>query len=70
MDSIYPKIEPGFVFSEDMNDELVKGFSSNLFGFKNAEDITANPRILKRKYYHSKNITLQHVPVKRSEYKK
>ena len=53
--SIYPKIETGFAFTKDMNDELVKEFNNQTFN-KSA--------ILKIKYYNPPDIILQHIPVK------
>ena len=53
--SIYPKIETGYAFTEDMNDELVKEFNNQTFN-KSA--------ILKIKYYNPPDIILQHLPVK------
>ena len=53
--SIYPKIETGYAFTEDMNDELVNEFNNQTFN-KSA--------ILKIKYYNPPDIILQHLPVK------
>ena len=53
--SIYPKIETGFAFTSDMNDELVKEFNNQTFN-KSA--------ILKIKYYNPPDLILQHLPVK------
>ena len=53
--SIYPKIETGYAFTSDMNDELVKEFNNQTFN-KSA--------ILKIKYCNPPDIILQHLPVK------
>ena len=53
--SIYPKIETGYAFTEDMNDKLVEEFNNQTFN-KSA--------ILKIKYYNPPDIILQHLPVK------
>ena len=53
--SIYPKIETVYAFTEDMNDELVEEFNNQTFN-KSA--------ILKIKYYNPPDIILQHLPVK------
>ena len=54
--SIYPRIETGFTFTEDMNDELVEKFNTCNFNRGSA--------ILEIKYYNPKNLTVQHIPVK------
>ena len=59
--SIYPKIETGYAFTRDMNDELVQKFNTGNF--------TQGSAILKIKYYNPKNLILQHLPVKEREKK-
>ena len=54
--SIYPRIETGYAFTPDMNDELVEKFDTGNFNQGSA--------ILKIKYYNPKNLTFQHLPVK------
>ena len=54
--SIYPKIETGYAFTPDMNDELVEKFNNQTF--------TQGYAILKIKYYNPKNLIVQHLPVK------
>ena len=59
--SIYPKIETGYAFTPDMNDELVEKFNNQTF--------TQVSAILKTKYYNPKNLIVQHLPVKEKEKK-
>ena len=54
--SIYPKIETGYAFTTNMNDELVENFKNQTF--------TQRSAILKIKYYNSKNLSVKHLPVK------
>ena len=54
--SIYPKIETGFAFTPDMNDEIVENFKILTF--------TQGSAFLKIKYYNPKNLIVQHLPVK------
>ena len=54
--SIYPRTETGYVFTTDMNDELVQKFNNQTF--------TQGSAILTIKYYNPKNLILQHLPVK------
>ena len=60
--SIYPRIETGYVFTRDMNDELVEKFNSGNFNQGSA--------ILKIKYYNPKNLIVQHLPIKERVSKK
>ena len=53
--SIYPKIETGYAFTKDMNDEIVNQFNTKTF---------TKSAILKIKYYNPKDTILQHIPVK------
>ena len=59
--SIYPRIETGYAYIRDMNDELVNKFNSGNFNQGSA--------ILKIKYYNPKNLIVQHLPVKEKEKK-
>ena len=59
--SISPKIETGYVFTPDMNDELVEKFNTSKF--------TRGSAILKIKLYNPKNLIVQHIPVKEEEKK-
>ena len=54
--SIYPKIETGYPFTPDMNNELVEKFNNQTF--------TQGSAILKMKYYNPKNLIVQHLPVR------
>ena len=54
--SIYPKIETGYAFTRDMNDELVEKFNIGKF--------TQGSPILKIKYYNPRDLIVQHLPVK------
>ena len=57
--SIYPKIESGYAFTKDMNNDLVEKFINQIF--------TQGSAILKIKYYNPKNLIVQHLPVKEKE---
>ena len=59
--SIYPRIETGYAFTRDMNDELVEKFNNQTF--------TQGSAILKIKYYNPKNLIVQHIPIKETEKK-
>ena len=59
--SIYPRIETGYAYTGDMNDELVEKFNNQTF--------TQGSAILKIKYYNPKNLIVQHLPVKEKEKK-
>ena len=59
--SIYPRIETGYSFTPEMNDELVEKFNTQTF--------TQGSAILKIKYYNPKNLIVQHLPVKEKEKK-
>ena len=54
--SIYPRIETGYAFTKDMNEELVEKFNNQTF--------TKGSATLKVKYYYPKNLIVQHLPVK------
>ena len=57
--SIYPRIERGFAFTSDMNDELNKKI--------NKINFTQGSAILKIKYFNPKNLIVNHLPVKERE---
>ena len=59
--SIYPRIETGYAFTRDINDELVEKFNNQTF--------TQGSAILKIKYYNPKNLIVQHIPIKEKEKK-
>ena len=59
--SIYPRIEPGYAFTEAMYEELVEKFNSGNF--------TKGSAILKIKYYNPKDSIVHHLPVKEREKK-
>ena len=59
--SIYPRIETGYAYTRDMNDELVEKINTGNF--------TQGSAILKIKYYNPKNLIVQHLPVKEKEKK-
>ena len=59
--SIYPRIETGYAFTRDMNDELVEKFNNQTF--------TQGSAILKIKYYNPRDLIVQHVPIKEKEKK-
>ena len=54
--SIYPRIEIGYAFTPDMNDEPVQKFNTQTF--------TEGIAILKIKYFNPKDLIVQHLPVK------
>ena len=54
--SIYARIETGYAYTKDMNDELVEKFNNDNF--------TRGSANLKIKYYNSKNLIVQHLPIK------
>ena len=57
--SVYPKIETGFVFKPHMKDIYVEAFISQSFDRDRNESA-----ILKIKNYNPPNLMLQHLPVK------
>ena len=59
--SIYPRIETGYAYTPDMNNEIVEKFNNQTF--------TQGSAILKIKYYNPKNLIVQHLPVKEKEKK-
>ena len=59
--SIYPRIETGYAFTRDMNDELVEKFNNQTF--------TKGSAILKIKYYNPRDLIVQHLPIKEKEKK-
>ena len=59
--SVYPRIETGYAFTGDVNDELVEKFNNRTF--------TQGSAISKIKYYNPKNLINQHLPVEEKEKK-
>ena len=59
--SIYPRIETGYAYTRDMNNELVEKFNTGNF--------TQESAILKIKYYNPKNLIVQHIPIKEKKKK-
>ena len=59
--SIYPRIETGYAYTRDMNNELAEKFNNQTF--------TQGSAILKIKYYNPRDLTVQHLPVKEKEKK-
>ena len=59
--NIYPRIETGYAYIEDMNDELVENSKNQIF--------TQGSAFLKIKYCNPKRLTVQHLPVKERVYK-
>ena len=51
--SIQPRVETGYAFTPDMNDELVKKFNNQSF--------TRGSAILKIKYYNPKILIVRHL---------
>ena len=60
--SIYRRIETGYGYTRNMNDDLVEKFNNCNFNQGSA--------ILKVKYYNPKNLIVQHLPVKEKVGKK
>ena len=54
--SIYPRIETGYAFTKDMNDELVEKFNNQIF--------TRGSAILEVKYQNPKILIVPQLPVK------
>ena len=59
--SIYPRIETGYAYTRDMNNELIKKFNTGNF--------IQGSAILKVKYYNPKNLIVQHITVKEKKKK-
>ena len=59
--SIYPRIETGYAYTRDMNDELVNKF--------NTQNFNQGSAILKIKYYNPRDLIVQHYPIKEKEKK-
>ena len=59
--SIYPRIETGYAYTRDMNDELVEKLNTGNFNQGSA--------ILKIKYYNPRDLIVQHLPIKEKEKK-
>ena len=58
-ESIYPRIETGYAYNPDMNDEFVEKIVKQTF--------THRSSILKIKYYNPKILIVQHLPVNERE---
>ena len=54
--SIYPRIETGYAYTRDMNDELVEKFKKQYF--------TQRSAVSKIKYYNPKTLIVQNIPIK------
>ena len=54
--SIYPRIETGYAYKRDMNDEFVEKFNTANFNQRSA--------ILKIKYYNPRNLIVHLLPIK------
>ena len=59
--SLYPRIETRYAYTENMNDGLVEKINSGKFNQGSA--------ILKIKYYNPKNLMVPYLPVKKREKK-
>ena len=59
--SIYPRIETGYAYTKDMNDEHVEKFNNQTF--------TKGSAFLKIKYYNPRDLIVQHLPIKEKEQK-
>ena len=59
--SIYPRIETGYAYTRDMNEELVNKFNTGNF--------IQGSAFLKIKYHNPKNLIVQHLPIKEKEKK-
>ena len=57
--SIYPRMETGYAFTPDMNNDLVEKIDNQTF--------TQGSAILKIKYHNPRNLIVQHIPVKEKE---
>ena len=57
--SLYPKIETGFVFKPNMNDVYVEAFNNQTF-YQDGDESA----ILRIKYYNPPDLIFQHLPVK------
>ena len=59
--SIYPRIETGYAYTKDVNDELLEKFHNQTF--------TQGSAFSKIKYFNPKNLIVQHLPNKEKEKK-
>ena len=57
--SIFPRVETGYAYTKDMNDELVETFNTGNFSQESA--------ILKTKNYNPKNLIVRRLPVEEKE---
>ena len=53
--SIHPRIETGYAYTQDMNDDPVEKF--------NNQTLTQGSAILKIRFYNTKDLIVQHLPV-------
>ena len=60
--SLYPKIETGYAFTLDMNDEIVQKFITQSF--------TQGSALSKVSYYNPKDLPFQHLAVEEKNFKK
>ena len=58
--TIYPRIETDYAYTENMNDEIVEKFNTQTIN---------ESAILKIKYYNPKNLIFQRLPVREREKK-
>ena len=59
--SIYPRIETGYVYQSDMNDELIENLNTGSFNRGSA--------IIKIKNHNIKDLVVQHIPIKKNKRK-
>ena len=59
--SVYPRIETSYAYTEDVIDELIENFNTGNF--------TPGSAILKIEYYNPRDLIVQHLPVKEKEKK-
>ena len=59
--SLYPRIEMGYAFTPDMNDNLIDKY--------NNQNFTQGSAVLKIKYYNPRNLIVQNLPVTEREKK-
>ena len=60
-ETIYPRMETGYAFTPDMKDDLVEKFLNQTFNEGSA--------ILKLRYYNTKDLIVQHLPIEEREKK-
>ena len=57
--SIYPRIETGYPYTKEMNDELIEKFNTQIFNQGSAI----------QKNYNPPNLIVQHIPIEGKERK-